>query len=226
MRISSFLPAVLALTFFSASQAGSVESGKPLVSAIADIFIKVHAKAVVDVCAKITADICADVDLIVESKTSVLGGLITSSVDVDKIRVSAKAELDVDIKAKVKAIVDARVLLPIEVIVADVVAGVCPTLEKTCIVAHAATIVAKVNAKIDVNISKVWVEIKAELPAHIRLRAKIIVRELSIHAGLVDTALKVRVWIASNINIYVKVWAKIYAQVCARVKIVALIKAL
>ncbi|KAG0367115.1 hypothetical protein BC939DRAFT_446271 [Gamsiella multidivaricata] len=228
MRFSTFVPAVLALTLFTATQASPsmMKRDRNDLDAVVNLFVRAHTKVAVDACAKITADVCADVDITLDAKANVLGSLVTANVDVEKLRISAKAQLDVDIKAKVDADVKAIVIAPIRASVERVIIKLCPLLERECIRANAHNIVAKVNADVDVYIHKLWVALKVDLPAHIRLRAKVIVKEICVHAGIVEAAIRARVFIASNIDVHVKVWAKVWATLWAKVKLVALIRAL
>ncbi|KAG0001009.1 hypothetical protein BGZ80_000428 [Entomortierella chlamydospora] len=228
MKFTAFVPAVLALSFFSAAQATSsmVKRDHSDLNTVVNVFVEAHANVAAEACAKITASICADVDIKLHAKANVLGGVVTADADVEKIRVSAKAQVDADIKARVDAEVKAIVLVPIKASVEKVVVKLCPLLEKECIKKNASKIVAKVNADVDVSIKKLLVNLKVDLPAHIRARAKIIVRELCVHAGIADLSAKVRVFIASNIDVHVKACVKVWAKLWAKVKIVARIRAL
>lgn len=226
MRISTFVPAVLALTIFSATQASMVKRDRNDVNTAINLFVNAHTKVAIDACVKITADVCADVDLTLDLDAKIGNGLITAKVDVEKLRLSAKAHLDDDIKAKVNADVKAIVIAPIRAIVEKVIVKLCPLLEKECIKKNASNIVAKVNAVVDVNIQKLFITLRKDLPLHIRLRAKVNIREICIHAGIVEAAIKGRVFIASNIDAHIKVLARVWATLWAKVKLVAEIRAL
>ncbi|KAF9111608.1 hypothetical protein BGX27_004660 [Mortierella sp. AM989] len=233
MRFSAFVPAVLALSFFSAAQEIGRASNSMMMKrsrndldTVVKLFVKAHTKVALDVCAKITADVCADVDVEVSAKANLLGGVITTDIDVEKIRLSTKVRLNADIKTRVDAKVKAIVIAPIKASVERVVLKLCPSLEKECIKKNAHNIVAKVNADVDVNINKLWTKIKVDLPAHIRLRAKVIIREVCIHLGIVEAAIKARVFIASNIDIHIKACIKLWVKLWAKVKLAATIRAL
>ncbi|KAF9171183.1 hypothetical protein BGX21_001689 [Mortierella sp. AD011] len=230
MKFTAFVPAVLALSFFSAVQATSSMEKRGAndanLNAAVDIFVKAHAQVAAEACAKITASVCADVDLKLNAKAKVLGDVITADADVEKIRVSAKAQVDTEVKAYVDAEVKAIVLAPIRASVEKVIVKICPLLDRACIRKNATKIVAKVNADVNVSIKKLLVNLKVDLPVHIRARAKIIVRELCVHAGIADISAKVRVYIASNIDVHVKACIRVWVKLWAKVKIVARIRAL
>ncbi|KAF9347624.1 hypothetical protein BGX26_000908 [Mortierella sp. AD094] len=228
MRFTAFVPAVLALSFFSAAQASSsmMKRDRNDLDAVVDLFVKSHTKVAVEACAKITAAVCADVDVVVDADANVLNGLVTAKVDVEKIRVSTKVNLDADIKAYIDADVKATVIAPIRASVEKAVLKLCPLLEKECIKENAHNIVAKVNTDIDVTINKLWTNIKVDLPAHIRIRAKVIIREVCVHAGVVEAAIKARIFIASNIDVHIKACVKVWAKLWAKVKLIADIQAL
>ncbi|KAG0301996.1 hypothetical protein BGZ99_003229 [Dissophora globulifera] len=197
-----------------------------LLDAVVDLFVHAHTKVVADVCAHIKLDVCADVDIKLNVKAQVLGGLVDTDVDVEKLRLSAKAELDSDIDAKVKLIADAVIIAPIKASVGKILIELCPLLERECIKKNAHKIVVKVNSDIDLNIPKLWVKLGADLPAHIRARAKIIINRVAVHAGLVEAQVEGRVFIASNIDAHVEAWVKVWAKLYAKVKLEADIRAL
>ncbi|KAF8922868.1 hypothetical protein BGZ52_010785, partial [Haplosporangium bisporale] len=166
MRFSAFAPAVLALSLFSFSaealptpaQHDSAvtllkrggTSPNNVLDALVKLFVDVEAKVLVDACVDLTADVCADVNLSLSAKANVLGGLIIADVDVKKLQVKAKAQVDVDVKAWIKAEVDAVVVANIDAHVRAVAAELCPVLSLTCIHDNAHAIVANVVAKIQV----------------------------------------------------------------------------
>ncbi|KAF9943475.1 hypothetical protein BGZ70_005920, partial [Mortierella alpina] len=199
---------------------------RPDVKANVDAFIDLHTKLVVDLSTKVAAYICADVDLEVKADANVGNGLITAKVNVDKIRLSVRAKADAEVKAKVDAEVKARVIAKVDAIVHQVIVKVCPLLENECIEKNAANIVAKVNAKIFVHLRKLLVTIKAKVEAHLRLRIKAIVEEVKVNLGLANVTVYARVWVASNVDVVVKIWVKIWLKLCAKININALVKAL
>ncbi|KAF8986028.1 hypothetical protein BGZ46_010445 [Entomortierella lignicola] len=225
MKFTAFVPAVLALSFFSAAQASSSleRRSHPNVDAVVALIVNAHVKAAAEVCAKITADVCADVDLTVEANVNALGGIVTAKVDVDKVRVSAKARVDADIKAKIDADVKAIVIAPIAGIVDKTIRNRCPDFDSACIRRHAKDIVALVNAQVDVKINKLRAALKVDIPAHIRARVKVIIPEICVHLGIAEAAIRARLYIAANINVHIKACVKLWAKIWAKVNLVALI---
>ncbi|KAF9092818.1 hypothetical protein BGX29_010278 [Mortierella sp. GBA35] len=239
MRIAAFIPAVLALTLFSATQAAPTQHDTTAISmlrrrgvdgldAVIDLYSKVTADAVVKTCTKIEVDACADVVLELDVDAAILGGLITTKVDIDRLKVSTRERLDADIKAELKAHAKVEAVAPIKAIVHESILSICGTVNDidACLNKKAHAIVAKINAKIHVNVSKVFVNIKAHLDAHVRLRIKAIVKEVCVHLGIVEATVHAKVWVASNIDAHIKVWVKVWAKIWAKVNLVAKIRAL
>ncbi|KAF9559609.1 hypothetical protein EC968_006530 [Mortierella alpina] len=233
MRIAAFIPAVLALTLFSATQAAPtgnsvdlLKRDRPDVDADVDAFVELHTKLVADVSTEISAYICADLDVEAKADANVLGDIVTAKVDIEKVRLSIRAKADAEVKAKVDAEIKAKVTADIEATVHQVIVKLCPLLEAECIEENAANIVADVNAKIFVNLKKVLVTIKAKIESHLRLRIKAIVEEVKVNLGIANVKISARVWIASNVDVLVKVWVKIWLKLCAKINVKALVKAL
>ncbi|KAF8940200.1 hypothetical protein EDD21DRAFT_367008 [Dissophora ornata] len=228
MRISTFVPAVLALTLFSASQAAPalMKRERNNLDAVVNLIAKVHTKVVVDSCTTITTNVCADVDLALDLDANILGGLVKAKLDVEKIRLSARAELHGDIKAKVDANAKAIVITHITAAVRKVIVDICPIFETDCITKNAHDIVVRVNTDINILISQLWVTVKADLPAHIRARAKVIIREVEVNAALVNAKIKGRLLIASNIDVHIQTWTKVWAVLYAKVQLEADLRAL
>ncbi|KAF9902335.1 hypothetical protein BX616_001974 [Lobosporangium transversale] len=222
MRIFSFVPAVLALSVFSAAQAApALITPRDNLDAVIGIFVGAQTKIMADVAAKITADVCADVNIEANAKVVVLGGLLTTTIDVEKISLNVKAKLDADIKLYVDAAVKATVLVPIRAIVSRVVLNLCPLLENECIKRNAHNIVVAVNAEIDVCLDNLFVELKVKLPIHIHARAKIIIRELTLNAGIATAAIRARIFISAKIDAHIKAWINLWVNLCAKLQLAA-----
>ncbi|KAK3841247.1 MAG: hypothetical protein J3R72DRAFT_445726 [Linnemannia gamsii] len=237
MRIANFIPAVLALTLFSASQAAPTlhdttaismlqKRGIDGVEAFIDLYTKSTIDAVVKTCDEIKVHLCADVVVDLHVKANVLGGLITAKVDVDNLKIQTKAKVDTEVEAEAKAHVSVKAVADIDVIVHESIIAICGLLNDKCIKKNAHAIVAKINAKIRVNVSKLIVNLKTHIDDHIRIRIKAIVDEVCVHLGIVEATVTAKVWIASNIDVHVKVWVKVWVKIWSKINLKALIKAL
>ncbi|KAG0305601.1 hypothetical protein BGZ97_001056 [Linnemannia gamsii] len=237
MRIAAFIPAVLALTLFSATQAAPAQHDTTAISmmkkrgingidAIVNLYSKVVVDAVVKTCDEIEVKLCADVVVDLDVDANVLGGLITAKVDVDQLKIQTKEKVDVDVKAEAKAHVKVEAVAPIKVIIHESILALCPIVNDDCLNKHANAIVADVNAKIRAHVSKIFVNLKSHIDAHVRLRIKAIVKEVCVHLGIVEATVHARAWVASNIDAHVKVWVKVWVHIWAKVNLVAKIRAL
>ncbi|KAF8934617.1 hypothetical protein BGZ47_010285 [Haplosporangium gracile] len=236
MRIATFIPAVLALTLFSATQAAPAQHdttaiammkrGTDNVDAVVHLYSKVVVDAVVKACAKIVVDLCADVVVDLDVDANVLGGVITAKVDVDQLKIQTKDRVDIDVKAEAEAHAKVEAVAPIKAIVHESIIALCPHVNDNCLHKHANAIVADINAKIRVHVSKVFVNLKAHIDAHVRLRIKAIVKEVCVHLGIANVTIHARAWVASNIDAHVKVWVNVWAKIWAKVNLVAKVRAL
>ncbi|KAG9062705.1 hypothetical protein KI688_005011 [Linnemannia hyalina] len=236
MRIAAFIPAVLALTLFSATQAAPAQHDTTAISmlkkrgpsgidAVINLYTKVVADVAVETCDKIEVDLCADVvvDLDVEAKAL---GILSAKVDVPKLKIQTKDKVDIDVKAEAKAHVKVEAVAPIKVIVHESIVALCPHVNNDCLIKHANAIVADINAKIEVHVSKVFVNLKTHIDAHVRLRIKAIVKEVCVNLGLANVTVHARAWVASNIDIHVQLWVKVWVKLWAKVNLAAKIRAL
>ncbi|KAF9939437.1 hypothetical protein BGZ75_006521 [Mortierella antarctica] len=234
MRIATFIPAVLALTLFSATQAAPTgnsidllkRDGRADIDAFVDAYVKLETKIISKVFAKVTADLCADLDVEVNAVANVGNGILTAEVDVEKIRLSTKAEAEVVATAKIDAEVRTKVTATVKATIDHVLIKLCPIVSVECIDKNAAAIVAAVNADVYVKIKEVLVNLKAEVEAHIRLRLKAIIRKVTLDLGLVNVQISARIWIASNVNVLIEAVVKVWVDLCAKINLKALIKAL
>ncbi|KAG0289900.1 hypothetical protein BGZ96_006617 [Linnemannia gamsii] len=237
MRIAAFIPAVLALTLFSATQAAPTQHDTTAISlmkkrgidgieAVINLYSKVVVDAVVETCDEIEVHLCADVVVDLDVEASVLGGLITAKVDVDQLKLQTREKIDADVKVEAKAHVKVEAVAPIKVIIHESIIALCPLVNDDCLHKHAHAIVADINAKIRVHVSKVFVNLKSHIDAHVRLRIKAIVKEVCVHLGIADATVHARAWVASNIDAHVKVWVKVWVHIWAKINLVAKIRAL
>ncbi|KAF9119857.1 hypothetical protein BGW39_011860 [Mortierella sp. 14UC] len=235
MRISTFVPAIMAFTLFTATtqalpaphEAAAVAllkrgsgSTSSLIDAVAKIFVQAHAKVLVDACVDLTANVCADVDVKLNAKANVLG-LIGADIDVKKLELSAKADVDADIKAKIDVDVKAIVTANIDAHVRAVVLKVCPKSDKACIKKNAHAIVVQVAALINVDIKKLVVKIKADLKAHVKVRLDLFIKKLDINLGLA----KVKVSAIAHIRADIDAHLKAFVDVCAKLFVSAKVEA-
>ncbi|KAF9176705.1 hypothetical protein BGZ51_009714 [Haplosporangium sp. Z 767] len=238
MRISSFVPAVLALGLFSATtqalptipqQQAAVDLLKRgdgnVVDGLIKLFVDVESKVLLDACVHLEADVCADVIVKLNAKTDVLG-LIKANVNVKDLEVRTKAAVDVDIKAKLRADIKAHVIAKIDAHVHAVVGGICPKVDNACISKNAHAIVANVVAKIKVDIEKLIVKIKAELEAHVKVRVGAHIKKLAVDLGLAKVDISAIVRIRSDINVHLKAFVDLCAKLLINAKLIADVAAL
>ncbi|KAF9946843.1 hypothetical protein BGZ72_011094 [Mortierella alpina] len=239
MRFTSFVPAVMALSLFSATtQALPTLSQEPvallkrggngpgLIDAVVKAFVDVRAKVLLDACVDLDVDVCAAVDVKLKAKANVLE-LIKADIDINKLQVDVKAKVDADIKAKVKLDVKAKVIANIDAHVRAVVLGICPDVNSACLHKHAHAIVAKVDAKILVDIKALVVKIRAELEAFVKLRVKIHIDELNVNVlGLIKANVKAFIKVNADIKVKLDAFVKLCVDLFAKVKLNAIIGAL
>ncbi|KAF9307094.1 hypothetical protein BGZ74_011295 [Mortierella antarctica] len=243
MRLSSFVPAVLALSLFSfsaealptpAQQDSAVAllkrggtSPNNVLDALVKLFVDVEAKALVDACVDLTADVCANVDVKLSAKAKVLGGLIIVDADVKKLQVQAKAQVDLDIKAWIDAEVHASVIAHIDAHVIAVAHKICPVLSLTCIHDHADGIVAGVVAKIRIDIKALVLRIKANVKAKVKASLDICIPKLVVNLGVLAKAvITATIDIKAEIKARLDLWINVCVQLLASAKLIALVKAL
>ncbi|KAF9906984.1 hypothetical protein EC991_011379 [Linnemannia zychae] len=237
MRIATFIPAVLALTLFSATQAAPTlhdttaiellqKRGIDGIDALVDLYTKTTVDAVVKTCDEIEVKLCADVVVDLKVNANVLGGLITAKVDVDQLKLQTRAKVDADVKAETKAHLKVKAVANIKVLIEESILALCPVVSKKCLNKHANAIVADINAKIRVHVSKLIVKVRSHIDDHIRLRIKAIVDEVCVHLGIVEATITAKAWVASNIDAHVKVWVDVWVHIWSKINLKALIKAL
>ncbi|KAG0249643.1 hypothetical protein BG011_009057 [Mortierella polycephala] len=239
MRISSFVPAILALGLFSATtqalptipqQQDAVDllkrGGSNAVDAVAKLFVKVQTSILLEACAHIEADICADVIVKLNAKVSVLE-LVKVNANVKDLEVRTKAAVDVDVKAKLRADINAVVIAKIDAHVHAVVAKICPNGDSACIKKNAHAIVVNVVALIKIDIEKLIVKIKAELEAHVKVRVGVHIKDLSVNVlGLANAHVSAIVRIRSDINIHLKAFIDLCVSLLVDAKLIADIQAI
>ncbi|KAG0322794.1 hypothetical protein BG000_002791 [Podila horticola] len=243
MRLSAFVPAVLALSLFSfstealptpAQQDSAVAllkrggtSPNNVLDALVKLFVDVEAKVLVDACVDLTADVCADVNVKLSAKAKVLGGLIVADVDVKKLQVQAKAQVDLDVKAWIKAEVDATVIANIDAHVRAVAGNLCPVLSIACIHTNADAIVANVVAKIRIDIDALVVKVKADVKAKVKASLDICIPKLSVNLGVLAKAdVKATIDVKAQIDAHLKVFVDACVKLLVNAKLVAQVKAL
>lgn len=210
MRISSFLPAVLALTYFSTSQAHQVSS-----EPVSALLAAGHIQAAAEVCAEIKAYLCADIEVKVKANVKA-AGLISIDVPDTKVLVSARTALHTKVKTEIEAYVDVvvkkEVLDHIPTIVDHAIEKVCGLGDNSaCVHKNAAKIAADINAKIDTKI-KIFVRtIRAHVEAHLRVRLNVLIDELCVDLGILKATISAKVRIASNVDVKacIKAWAAV-----------------
>ncbi|KAF9339380.1 hypothetical protein BGZ91_006115 [Linnemannia elongata] len=237
MRISSFVPAIMAFTLFTATtqalptlphheraidllkRGGSSTTTAPgLIDAVVKIFVQAETKILVDACVDLKASVCADVDVKLHAKANVLG-LIGVDVNVKKLEVSAKARVDADLKAVVLANIDAHVRA--------VVLKVCPKADKACLKKNAHSIVVQVAALINVDVKKLTVKVKADLQAHAKLRLDLFIKKLDLNAlGLAKVTISAIAHVRSDIDVHIKAFVDVCVKLLVSAKIIADIGAL
>lgn len=245
MRISSFVPAIMAFTLFTATtqalptlphheraidllkRGGSSTTTAPgLIDAVVKIFVQAETKILVDACVDLKASVCADVDVKLHAKANVLG-LIGVDVNVKKLEVSAKADVDADIKARVDADLKAVVLANIDAHVRAVVLKVCPKADKACLKKNAHSIVVQVAALINVDVKKLTVKVKADLQAHAKLRLDLFIKKLDLNAlGLAKVTISAIAHVRSDIDVHIKAFVDVCVKLLVSAKIIADIGAL
>ncbi|KAF8965177.1 hypothetical protein BGZ46_000624 [Entomortierella lignicola] len=236
MKFTTFVPAVLGLALFSASaQALTVPAPKDqalsllkrghpnTIDALADIFVKAEVEAMAKVTADLAVFVCADVIAKVDASVDVLG--IKANVDVKDLEIRTKDSADVDIKAYIKANIHESVIVKIDGHVKAVVEGICKDLDHKCLKKNAHLIVAKVVAKIDVDIKKVVVQLKANIAAEARIRINAHLQKLVVDLGIANLKASAIVHVRSNIDVHLKAFVDACAKVLISAKLVAKVAA-
>ncbi|GJJ78746.1 hypothetical protein EMPS_11105 [Entomortierella parvispora] len=239
MRINAFVPAVLALSFFSAStqalptpqhQANAVEllkrGGSNVVDALVNLFVDAETKVLLDACVSLEANVCADVTVKLDASANVLGGLVTANVDVKDLEVSAKTAVDADIKVNVEADVKAIVLANVAAHVKKEVACVCPKLDDACFKANAHTLVVKIVALIQVDVATLVAKIKADLVANAKVRVNATIKDIGVHLGLADVDVHAIIDVRSDIDAHLQAFVDLCASVLVNAQLIADVAAL
>ncbi|KAF9087977.1 hypothetical protein BGX29_000537 [Mortierella sp. GBA35] len=242
MRISSFVPAIMAFTLFSASTqalptaphhdaaiammkrgSGSTTS---IVDALVKLFVEAEAKVLVKACADLSVDVCAGVDVKLKATANVLG-LIDAEVNVKKLQVKAKADVDAKVKADIEADLKVVVIANIDAHVRGVVKTVCPKSDKACLKKNAHAIVANVAALIQVDIEKLVVKIKADVHARAKVHLEAYIKKLDLNLlGLAKVKLSAVAKIKADINVHLKAFVDVCAKLLINAKLIADIGAL
>ncbi|KAF9539993.1 hypothetical protein EC957_004805 [Mortierella hygrophila] len=243
MRISSFVPAIMAFTLFTATtqaapahheraidllkRGGSSTTTAPgLIDAVVKIFIQAETKILVDACVDLKVSACADVIVKLNAKAKVLG-LIEADVNVKNLEISAKADVDADIKARIDLDLKAVVLANIDAHVRKVVLKACPKADKACLKKNAHSIVAQVAALINVDVKKLTVKVKADLAAHAKLRLDLFIKKLDLNAlGLARVTISAIAHVRATVDVHVKAFIDVCAKLLVNAKVIADIGAL
>ncbi|KAF9272357.1 hypothetical protein BGZ68_002494 [Mortierella alpina] len=238
MRFTSFIPAVMALTLFSASTqalpalpedhaVALLKRGGPgLIDAVAKVFVNVHTKAVLDACVDLDVDVCAAVDIKLKAKVNV-AELIKADVDIKKLEVDLKAKVDADIKAKIRLDAKALVIANIDAHVRAIVLGICPAADNACLHKNAHAIVAQVNAKINLDIKALVVKIRAELDAFVKLRLDVHINKLNVNVlNLIKAKVNAIIRIKADIKVRLDAFIRLCVDLVAKAKLIAVIGAL
>ncbi|KAG0332972.1 hypothetical protein BG004_001021 [Podila humilis] len=243
MRFSAFVPAVLALSVFTfstqalptpAQEGAAVEilkrggsSPSNVLDALVRLFVKVETKVIADACVDLTAKVCADLDIKLNAKAKVLGGLLETELDVSKLTVEAKAEAKVSVKALVEAHADVLVIANIDAHVKAVALKLCPVLSIGCVHDNAHKIVAQVVARIKIDVQKLAVKVKADAEAHVKARLDVAIPKLALNLGPLATAtIKSTIKLKAKVDIRLKAFVELCVKLLANVKLVADIRAL
>ncbi|KAK3833347.1 MAG: hypothetical protein JOS17DRAFT_773627 [Linnemannia elongata] len=207
---------------------GSTTTTAPgLIDAVAKIFVQAETKILVDACVDLKASVCADVDVKLNAKAEVLGGLLGAEVNVKKLELSAKADVDADIKARIDVDLKAVVLANIDAHVRAVVLKVCPKADKACLKKNAHSIVAQVAALINVDVKKLTVKVKADLKAHAKLRLDLFIKKLDLNAlGLAKVTISAIAHVRADVDVHIKAFVDACVKLLVSAKIIADIGAL
>ncbi|CAO3570359.1 unnamed protein product [Mortierella alpina] len=239
MRFTSFVPAVMALSLFSAStqalpalsQDRAVallkrRDSPDLADAVVKLFVGVSAKAALDACVDLEAKVCADVDLTLKADVNA-ANIVKVAAAVKTAQAIVKANVDVDVKAHVRAEVEAKVVAPIDAHVHAVLAVICPVLNNACLHDNAHKIVTDVYALIEADIKHLVVDINAKLDAFVKVRVYIHIKQLSINLlNLIGAKLNAIVVIKTDIQVHLKAFVDLCLKVAAKVKLTAAVGAL
>ncbi|KAF9924877.1 hypothetical protein BGZ67_009031 [Mortierella alpina] len=239
MRFTSFAPAVVALSLFSAStQALPALSQDPavallkrgggpgLLDAVVKVFADVHAKAVLDACVELDVDVCAAVDIKLNAKANV-ANIVNADILIKKAEVDVKAKVDVDIKANIRAVAKATVIANIDAHVRAVVGELCSSIDSVCLHNNAHAIVANVNAKIRLDIDDLAVKIRAGLDAFVKARVDVHIKELKINVlNLIKANASAIIRIKADVKAHLQVFVQLCVELVAKVNLVARIGAL
>ncbi|KAG9062967.1 hypothetical protein KI688_004567 [Linnemannia hyalina] len=245
MRISTFVPAIMAFTLFTATtqalpahphheraidllkRGGSSTTTAPdLIATVAKIFIQAETKILADACVDLKVSACADVIVKLNAKASLLK-IINIDVKVKDLEVSAKADVDADIKARIDLDLKAVVLANIDAHVRTVVGKVCPKADKACLKKNARSIVVQVAALINVDVKKLTVKVKADLAAHAKLRLDLFIKKLDLNAlGLARVTVSAIVHVRATVDAHIKAFIDVCAKLLVNAKVIADIGAL
>jgi len=246
MRISSFVPAIMAFTLFTATtqalptlphheravellkRGGSSTTTVPsLIDAVVKLFVEAETEILVDACVDLKASVCADVDVKLTARAEILGGLLGAEVDVKDLQVKAKADVDADIKANIDLELKAVVIANIDAHVRAVVLQICPLADKACLNQNAQAIVVQVAALINVDVKALTVKIKADLQARVSLRLALFVKKLDLNAlGLAKVAITAIAKVGVDIDVHLKAFVDICVKLLVSAKLIADIGAL
>ncbi|KAF8924947.1 hypothetical protein BGZ58_001276 [Dissophora ornata] len=238
MRISTFVPAILALGLFTASTQAlpTIPHEKSAVAllkrgngnvieALVKLFVEAQSKILVNACVDLEANVCADVIVKLNANVNALG-LISAHVDIKDLEVSAKAQADLEVKAAIKADVDALVVANIGAHVRAVVGKLCPAQDKVCLGKNAHTIVADVVALINLDIANLVVKVKADVAAHAKLRVNAYIKSLNLNLIIAKVDISAIIHIRSDIDVHIKAFVDVCAKLLLDAKLIAGVGAL
>jgi hypothetical protein len=240
MRISTFVPAILAVSLFAVSSTQALPTLKHqedavtlfkrvdanVLDSVVKLFVEAETNVLAAACVDLEADVCADVVVKLQAKADVLGGLAKFNLKVKELEVRTKASADVEIKAMIQAYVKAIVIANIDGHVRGVVGTICPAVDHACLNKNAVKIVADVVAMIKVDIAKLIVKIKADVAAKAKVRVNAAIKDLSVRLGLVNVDVSAAVRVRSDINVLLKAFVDVCAKLLVNAKLVANVAAL
>ncbi|KAF9984604.1 hypothetical protein BGZ65_000038 [Modicella reniformis] len=240
MKFNLFAPTILALSFFSAcTQAlpaapqnleavALLKRGAPnSVEAVVTLFLEAQTKVLAEACVDLQAKLCADVKVALNVKANLLD-IIKTKINLNGLEIQAKAEADAEIKALIEAEAEVTVFAKIDAIVKTAIVDACSTTsDLACIKANAATIVAKVEAAINVNVELLIANIKAKLEVHVRARIAVLIKKVTINLlNILSTDISAIIRISADVDLHLKAFLGVCTTTFAKVGLVAKIAAL
>ncbi|KAF9160453.1 hypothetical protein DFQ26_005511 [Actinomortierella ambigua] len=229
MRFSTFVPAAMALLAVTTSALPAVTNdirgmslnkrGGNLVDLVADIFVEAWTKINADVCVHLVADVCLDLDVKVDAKAKVLGGLVSAKAKVDKLHVDAKARAIAEVKAIAEVELKTEAVVLINAHVANVLEILCPVLSLACVQDNIHAINAKIWADVKLDIEKLIVRVRTNIRAKVDAKLHAEIDELAVNAGLAEAVVTLEVSLKAQVTAALKVTVEVIAELWAKVKV-------